>query len=97
MRRAIGFLDAAGQLAMRLFGRAQLAHIVPTIAARQRKVDDARGLALNPARVKSLVLNRNQGSAAPVGGCVSGVQIPRSSYCLLFGTYGEEGDGLSLP
>jgi hypothetical protein len=28
---------------VRLFGRAQLAHIVPTIAARQRKVDDARG------------------------------------------------------
>jgi len=42
MRRAIGFLDAAGQLAMRLFGRAQLANVVPTITARQRKVDDAR-------------------------------------------------------
>jgi len=31
----------------------------------------------------------------PVGGCVSGAQIHRSSYCLLLGTYGEEGEGLS--
>ena len=43
MRRAIGFLDAAGQLAVCLFGCAQLANVVPTIAARQREVDDARG------------------------------------------------------
>ncbi len=43
MRRAIGFLDPVGQLPMRLFGQTQLAHMVPTIPARQRKVDDARG------------------------------------------------------
>ncbi len=33
VRRAVGFLDAAGQLAVCLFGRAQLANVVPTIAA----------------------------------------------------------------
>jgi hypothetical protein len=57
-----------------LFGRAQLANVVPSIAARQRKLDDARGhgsiIALNPARVKPLGLlgrgtadSRNQGES----------------------------------
>ena len=50
-------LDLGRQIAVRLFGRAQLANVVPTIAARQRKLDYARGhIALNPARVKSLQL-----------------------------------------
>ena len=33
MRRAIGFLDAAGQHAMRLLGCSQLANVVPAITA----------------------------------------------------------------
>ena len=33
MRRAIGFLDLCRQIAVCLFGRAQLANVVPTITA----------------------------------------------------------------
>ena len=33
MRRAIGFLDAAGHFAMRLLGGTQFADIMPAIAA----------------------------------------------------------------
>jgi hypothetical protein len=33
MRRAIGFLNLGRQIAVGLFGRAQLAHIVPAVAA----------------------------------------------------------------
>ena len=33
MRRAIGFIDAAGQRAMRLLGCSQLANVVPAITA----------------------------------------------------------------
>ena len=33
VRRAVGFLDLGRKIAVCLFGRAQLAHIVPTITA----------------------------------------------------------------